>query len=227
MTPAIRFRTNGSHILLQIAPVGSVAERFRSSSHVEFHLWTKISPIHKNLEITTLLSFLSLEAFEPLTKIDFGGPQVLLLGSLTRFAFYMALGSRPPIGIEIFYSDGRSVSLAVKGLSLLITIIESISNGLVLWKTTRDITQQEAWVACRSFYISSEDTFLSLILARIATDHERSVTLAPSLLTKPSSRQVPVRNPVAPSTGAGETSRDVWCKDEDICGAFRITQNRR
>lgn len=71
--------------------------------------WTPHPPRHEDLIISTLLPSQPPRAFEPLINIDFGGPRGLLLGSLTRLAFHMASSPYPLIGIEIFYSDGKSV----------------------------------------------------------------------------------------------------------------------
>ncbi|KGO74307.1 hypothetical protein PITC_019770 [Penicillium italicum] len=79
------------------------------SSRVQSHLWTPHAPRQEELRISILLPFRSPRAFEPLTNIDFGGPRGLLLASLARLTFYMTSYPYLFIGIEISYSDGRSV----------------------------------------------------------------------------------------------------------------------
>lgn len=79
------------------------------SPRVQSHLWTPHPPRHEGVRISSLLPSQPSRAFEPLTNIDFGGPRGLLLGSLTRLALHMASDPHPLIGIEISYSDGRSV----------------------------------------------------------------------------------------------------------------------
>lgn len=78
------------------------------SSCVQSHLWTPHPPRHEDLIIRTLLPSQPSRAFEPRINIDFGGSRGLLLGSLTRLAFHIASSPYPLIGIEIFYSDGKS-----------------------------------------------------------------------------------------------------------------------
>lgn len=79
------------------------------SSCVQSHLWTPHPPRHEDLIFSTLLPSQPSRAFEPRINIDFGGSRGLLLGSLTRLAFHMASSPYPLVGIEIFYSDGKSV----------------------------------------------------------------------------------------------------------------------
>lgn len=79
------------------------------SSCVQSHLWTPHPPRHEDLIISTLLPSQQSRAFEPRINIDFGGSRGLLLRSLTRLAFHMASGPYPLMGIEIFYSDGKSI----------------------------------------------------------------------------------------------------------------------
>jgi hypothetical protein len=79
------------------------------SSCVQAHLWTPHPPRHEDLITSTLLPSQPSRAFEPRINIDFGGSRGLLLGSLTRLVFHMASSPYPLIGIEIFYSDGKSV----------------------------------------------------------------------------------------------------------------------
>lgn len=67
------------------------------------------------MAISTPLPSQPPRAFEPLTNIDFGGPRGQLLGSLTRLTFHMTSTPHPIMGIEIFYSDGRSVLFGSNG----------------------------------------------------------------------------------------------------------------
>ena len=79
------------------------------SSGVQSHLWTLHPPRQEDRTISALLPSQPSRAFEPRINIDFGGSRGLLLGSLTRLVFHMASSPYPLIGIEIFYSDGKSV----------------------------------------------------------------------------------------------------------------------
>ncbi|KAJ5833106.1 hypothetical protein N7474_001417 [Penicillium riverlandense] len=84
------------------------------SLRVQSYLWTSHLPGHEGLRISPLLPSMPSRAFEPLTNIDFGGPRGLFLKSLTRLTFYMASDSYPITGIEIFYSDRRSLLSGTK-----------------------------------------------------------------------------------------------------------------
>ena len=79
------------------------------SQGVQSHLWTPHPPRQEYRTISALLPSQPSRAFEPRINIDFGGSRGLLLGSLTRLVFHMASSPYPLIGIEIFYSDGKSV----------------------------------------------------------------------------------------------------------------------
>ena len=86
-------------------------------------LWLSCPPRHGKLALSTLLppqSSLNFEpldnillprwslAFNPLVNFDFGGPKGVSLGCLMRLAFYMRACPFPLVGIEAFYSCGRS-----------------------------------------------------------------------------------------------------------------------
>ena len=86
-----------------------------SSCVGESHLWKPHLPGHEDLEISSLLPPQPPQDFEQLVNIDFGGTRGLLLGSLTRIAFHMASSPCPLIGIEICYSDGKSIHYGSHG----------------------------------------------------------------------------------------------------------------
>lgn len=73
-------------------------------------LWTPYPPRHEGLKISTLSPSLPTRPFELLTNIDFGGPRGVLLGSLERLVVHIAPSPRLLIGVNIFYSDGKSIS---------------------------------------------------------------------------------------------------------------------
>ncbi|KGO47924.1 hypothetical protein PEXP_037990 [Penicillium expansum] len=92
----------------------SPSQDLMDSSRVQSHLWTPHPPRHEDLRISILLPSQSSGAFEPLTNIDFGGPRGLLLAS-SRLTFHMASDPHLFIGIEISYSDGRSILFGSSG----------------------------------------------------------------------------------------------------------------
>lgn len=79
------------------------------SSHVQSHLWAPPAPDHEDVKISSLLPSQLPLTFEPLINIDFGGRRGLYLGSLTRLTFYISSIPYAFVGIEISYSDGKSV----------------------------------------------------------------------------------------------------------------------
>lgn len=85
-------------------------QRVTNSPRAQPHLWKPYPPEHEGLEISSLLPFLPTRPFELLNNIDFGGSKGVLLGNLTRLVVHMASNPRPLIGIEVFYSGGKSVS---------------------------------------------------------------------------------------------------------------------
>lgn len=87
----------------------SPSQHVMDSSRAQSHLWTPYPPGHEELRISILLPSGPSRPFRPLTNIDFGGPKGLLLTSLARLTFYMASTPHLFIGIEISYSNGRSV----------------------------------------------------------------------------------------------------------------------
>ncbi|OQE10215.1 hypothetical protein PENVUL_c004G08176 [Penicillium vulpinum] len=93
----------------------SHSQSVRDSSRVQSYLWMPHPPRHDDLSISILLPSASPRAFEPLTNIDFGGQRGLLLASLTRLTFHMASDPYLFIGIEVSYSDGRSVLFGSNG----------------------------------------------------------------------------------------------------------------
>lgn len=93
----------------------SPSQHVMDSSRVQSHLWTPHPPRHEDLSISILLSSQSSGIFEPLTNIDFGGPRGLLLASLARLTFHMVSDPHLFIGIDISYSDGRSILFGSSG----------------------------------------------------------------------------------------------------------------
>ena len=87
------------------------------------YLWTPQGPKHEGLKISTLLPHEPPREFQALTNIDFGGPNGLLLGSLTSLTFHMTSTPLPLIGIRISYSDRRSAQFGSdKGCELTLFI---------------------------------------------------------------------------------------------------------
>jgi hypothetical protein len=108
---------------------GHVAAPVKSPSQdVQSQLWIPHAPGHEHLAISTILPFQPSRAFEPRINIDFGGSRGLLLGSLTRLVFHMTSSPYPLIGIEIFYSDEKSVLFGSNG-GCEISLFVDGSNG--------------------------------------------------------------------------------------------------
>lgn len=146
------------------------------SSCVQSHLWTPHPPRHEDLIISTLLPSQPSRAFEPRINIDFGGSRGLLLGSLTRLAFHMASSPYPLIGIEIFYSDGKSVLFGSNSGCEISFFCQWLKWGA--YQSSRHSRRQSEtplsdwprWLA-GLFYIFSKHLCATLILIQVSTNY--------------------------------------------------------
>ncbi|PKY08597.1 hypothetical protein P168DRAFT_323700 [Aspergillus campestris IBT 28561] len=153
-------------------------------SRVYSHLWTPPPPGHENLTIGTILPRQPSQAFEPLINIDFGGPQGVLLGSLTRLAFHMASRPYPLMGIEVSYSDGRYMLFGSRSGCVLSVFVngpegERINHIGIFEHDLDDYSEATTLDGLRVSHIVPKTSCIMLILTQVSTNFGRMAAFAP------------------------------------------------
>ncbi|GLA27474.1 hypothetical protein AnigIFM63326_004683 [Aspergillus niger] len=153
----------------------------KDSLRAHSQLWPPHAPMYEGLFVSLLLPPEPPRAFEPLSNMDFGGPEGRYLMSLTRLDFHVTSYPHPLIGLGYHYADGRSVFFgSTGGCAISIPINgpdgERIS-GVSIVEDNRDFVQSEGLGGLQV----STNYGRSVILAPLCYRLKASITPIPSL----------------------------------------------